>query len=71
MANRCSGAAEFRGAIGPAHAGRGSNCQCRYGVFGLVLDGRLPSCYYQLEKNRLPLLGRADHGKPKSKERSR
>jgi GNAT superfamily N-acetyltransferase len=33
-----------------------------YGVFGLVLDGRLLSYYYQLEKDLVPLLGPAQPG---------
>ena len=34
-----------------------------YGVFGLVLDGKLLSYHYLLEKDLLPLLSQAKLGK--------
>jgi len=40
-----------------------------HGVFGLVLDGRLLSYHYQLEKDLLPLLSKGS-GKKVSKKRS-
>jgi hypothetical protein len=40
-----------------------------YGVFGLVLDGRLLSYHYQLEKDLLPLLAREGGKKIPAKKR--
>ncbi len=37
-----------------------------YGVFGLVLNGKLLSYHYQLEKELIPLLNQAQHGKAKT-----